>query len=104
MRQAAHSDVSGLKQEVLRQAIPADIPGMHRVRMAVTENRLASSVITEADYLPAIEKTGRGWVTEVDGQVAAFAVGNKTNGNILNVRQPTMQARLGDSKPLPSAT
>ena len=55
---------------------------MHRVRMAVRENRLVSTVITEADYPPAIEKTGRGWVVEVDGQVVAFAVGNATNGNI----------------------
>ena len=50
--------------------------------MAVKENRLVSSVITEDDYLPAVEKTGRGWVVEIDGQVVAFAVGNKTNGNI----------------------
>jgi GNAT superfamily N-acetyltransferase len=67
---------------MLRPAVPADIPGMHRVRLAVKENRLVSTVITEADYVPAIEKTGRGWVVEVDGHVVAFAVGNKTNGNI----------------------
>jgi len=67
---------------VLRQAVVADIPGMHRVRMAVKENRLASTVVTEADDAPAIEKTGRGWVVEIEGQVLAFAVGNKTNGNI----------------------
>ena len=67
---------------MLRQAVVADIPGMHRVRMAVRENRLRSTVITEADYQPAIEKTGRGWVVEIDGQVVAFAIGNRTNGNL----------------------
>lgn len=67
---------------MLRQAVVADIPGMHRVRLAVKENRLASTVITESDYQPAIEVNGRGWVVEVNGQVVAFAVGNKTNGNI----------------------
>lgn len=67
---------------MLRQAVAADIPGMHRVRMTVQENRLGSTVVTEADYAPAIEKTGRGWVVEIDGEVVAFAVGNRTNGNI----------------------
>jgi GNAT superfamily N-acetyltransferase len=67
---------------MLRQALVADVSGMHRVRMAVRENRLVSTVITEANYPPAIEKTGRGWVVEVDGQVVAFAVGNAMNGNI----------------------
>jgi GNAT superfamily N-acetyltransferase len=55
---------------------------MHRVRMVVKENRLLSTVLTEADYVSAIEKTGRAWVVEIDGRVVAFAVGNKTNGNI----------------------
>jgi GNAT superfamily N-acetyltransferase len=67
---------------MLRKAVAADIPGMHRVRLAVKENRLVSTVIAEADYGPAIEKTGQGWVVEIDGQVVAFAVGNRTNGNI----------------------
>ena len=67
---------------MLRQALAADIPGMHRVRLAVKENRLVSTVISESDYQPAIETNGRGWVVEIDDQVVAFAVGNKTNGNI----------------------
>lgn len=50
---------------------------MHRVRLAVRENRLTSR-ITEEDYIPAIEETGRGWVVEVDGGVVGFAVGNYT--------------------------
>ena len=54
---------------------------MHRVRLAVRENRLTSR-ITEEDYIPAIEETGRGWVVEVDGGVVGFAVGNAATGNI----------------------
>lgn len=73
---------AALRKEMLRQALAADIPGMHRVRLAVKENRLVSTVISESDYLPAIEANGQGWVVEIDGQVVAFAVGNKTNGNI----------------------
>jgi GNAT superfamily N-acetyltransferase len=67
---------------VLRQATRNDIPAMHRVRLAVRENRLTSSAIREAHYLPAIEVTGRGWVVEVDGAIVAFAVGNEQTGNV----------------------
>jgi len=67
---------------VLRQATRDDIPAMHRVRLAVRENRLTSSDIREAHYLPAIEETGRGWVVEVDGAIVAFAIGNEQTGNI----------------------
>jgi GNAT superfamily N-acetyltransferase len=66
----------------LRQATRADIPGMHRVRLAVRENRLTSSAITEADYVPAIEVTGRGWVIDEGGHVRGFAVGHAITGNI----------------------
>lgn len=67
---------------MLRLATRSDIPGMHRVRLAVRENRLVSTVVTEADYRPAIEETGRGWVIEADGRIVAFAVGNRETGNI----------------------
>jgi GNAT superfamily N-acetyltransferase len=65
----------------LRQAASSDIEAMHRVRLAVRENRLASP-ISEADYVSEIEVTGRGWVIEADGSVVGFAVGNARSGNI----------------------
>lgn len=55
---------------------------MHRVRMAVRENRLVSTVLTEAHYLEQIEQSGRGWVVEVDSEVVGFAIGNAATGNI----------------------
>jgi GNAT superfamily N-acetyltransferase len=55
---------------------------MHRVRLAVRENPLTSLVIGEAQYVSAIEDTGRGWVIEVDNQIVAFAIGNAQTGNI----------------------
>jgi GNAT superfamily N-acetyltransferase len=55
---------------------------MHRVRMAVRENRLISTAISEADYVAAIEATGRGWVIELNGNVVAFGVANSDNGSI----------------------
>lgn len=67
---------------IVRQAVRHDVPGMHRVRTSVRENRLISTVITEADTIRAIEESGRGWVVDVDGQIVAFAVGNAKTGNI----------------------
>jgi ribosomal protein S18 acetylase RimI-like enzyme len=67
---------------VLREARPADIPQMHRIRLAVRENRLTSGAITEAHYLPAIEEWGRGWVVERNGDIVGFAVGNILTGNV----------------------
>ena len=66
----------------LREANRADIAAMHRVRVAVRENRLTTSAIAEEHYVPAIETTGRGWVVEVNGAVVAFAIGNEQTGNI----------------------
>lgn len=55
---------------------------MHRVRLAAKENRLTTTTITEADYIPAIEANGRGWVVEERGEVVGFAVGDKRDGNV----------------------
>jgi GNAT superfamily N-acetyltransferase len=66
----------------LRQAVRSDVPSMHRIRMAVRENRLVSTVIDEADYIPEIETTGRGWVITEHDAVVAFAVGNRETRSI----------------------
>lgn len=55
---------------------------MDRVRKAVRQNRLTSTVISEADYIAAIEEHGRGWVVEALGQVVGFAVGDARDGNV----------------------
>lgn len=66
----------------LRQATRADVEAIQRVRGSVRENRLTSCVISDADVVDAIERTGRGWVIEVGSGVVAFAVGNAETGNI----------------------
>lgn len=71
-----------LDRSVIRTAVVGDIPAMHRVRLAVKENRLTSTRIGEADYVPEITATGRGWVAEHEGAVAGFAIGNFETGNI----------------------
>ena len=60
----------------------SDIPSIQRVRHSVRENRLVSTTISDDQVREAIEQTGRGWVIESAGEVVAFAVGNRTNGNI----------------------
>lgn len=67
---------------MLRAARREDIPAMHRIRLAVRENRLTSSVVTEADYVPFIEAHGRGWVVEEHGEIVGFAIGDVRSGNI----------------------
>lgn len=67
---------------LVRQALPEDIPAMHRVRLSVRENQLTSAVVTEADYIAAIEHSGRGWIIEVGGAVVGFAIGNAQTGKI----------------------
>ncbi len=69
-------------RDVLRQATVNDVAGMQRVRHSVRENRLVSTTISDDDVRNAIERTGRGWVSESAGEVVAFAIGNATNGNI----------------------
>ncbi|WP_231512413.1 GNAT family N-acetyltransferase [Paucibacter sp. KBW04] len=72
-----------MSEIIVRCATLADIPAMHRVRLAVRENRLAPNTrIKEASYIPYLETLGRGWVLEKDGVVLAFAIGERATGNI----------------------
>ena len=42
--------------------------------MAVHENRLLSSTVSESDYTPLILRHGRGWVAEADDLIVGFAI------------------------------
>lgn len=66
----------------LRVATRDDVAAIQRVRHSVRENRLTSGVITDEDVIDAIERTGRGWVVELDRRIVGFAVGNADTGNI----------------------
>jgi GNAT superfamily N-acetyltransferase len=58
----------------LRAATPADVPQMHRVRLAVRENRLGDgSGISEHSYADFL-KADCAWVAEADGAIAGFAI------------------------------
>lgn len=60
----------------IREATPIDINAMHKVRLAVRENRLSRpDRITPQDYLDAQDKLGKTWLVENEQQVVAFATG-----------------------------
>lgn len=66
----------------VRQAMAADVPAIQRIRHAVTENRLTSRRIADAEVIEHLERHGRGWVAEWRGAVAGFAIGDARDGNI----------------------
>lgn len=67
----------------LREASLSDIPGMSIVRLAVRENCLSNpALITTADYQEYMTGRGKGWVCEIEGAIAGFAVVDVKNRNI----------------------
>jgi GNAT superfamily N-acetyltransferase len=68
---------------LFRQAGRSDIPAMSRIRLAVTENALSDPArITNQMYEDFLEKSGRGWVAELGGEVVAFCYADKENASI----------------------
>jgi ribosomal protein S18 acetylase RimI-like enzyme len=66
-----------------RVATQADIPQMGRVRMSVKENRLASlSSLKAGETERMLGSDGCGWVGEVDGRVAGFAIADLAGANV----------------------
>ncbi len=58
----------------LRLATAADIPAMSAIRLAVRENRLSDPTrITRKMYEDYLDRLGRSWVAEADGQLIGFA-------------------------------
>lgn len=56
---------------------------MSRIRLSVTENTLSDpSRITAAMYEDYLERSGRGWVAEDDGDIVAFCYADKVNASI----------------------
>jgi GNAT superfamily N-acetyltransferase len=64
----------------IRFATPADVPEMHRIRLAVRENPLsAGSAIDEASYLPFLAAT---LVAEAGGAIVGFAALDLARGSV----------------------
>jgi GNAT superfamily N-acetyltransferase len=66
----------------VRQAVAKDLPSLWQVRYAVTENTLAPGRISDTELLESIDKTGRGWVVEINNRIDGFAIGNALTGNV----------------------
>jgi GNAT superfamily N-acetyltransferase len=65
----------------IRVATAADVPAMHRIRLAVRENRLASG-LGPADYTPFLEVTGRGWTASIGDRIVGFAIADREHANV----------------------
>jgi GNAT superfamily N-acetyltransferase len=67
----------------IRPAAEADIAAMHGIRLSVRENPLADpSLVQPDDYRSLLNRHGRGWVAELDGRIAGFAVADLARGNV----------------------
>ena len=68
---------------MIRPARFADVEAMHRIRLAVRENRLADpSSIGPEDYRCRLDTPGISMVAESDGGVVGFAVGDAESASI----------------------
>ncbi|HEX6372457.1 MAG TPA: GNAT family N-acetyltransferase [Longimicrobium sp.] len=67
----------------IRVADEGDIDAMHRIRLAVRENRLTDpSMIQADDYRRMLGEDGRGWVAESEGGIVGFAIGDLVRQNV----------------------
>lgn len=72
----------------LRRMIVADLPAAFELRAATRENRITLERL-ETDYgitidglAEAMRSDVAGWLVEKDGRVAAFAMGDRSNGEV----------------------
>lgn len=67
----------------IRQAHTPDIEALHTIRMAVKENVLSNpALVTQQDYEHFLTTGGRGWLCEVEGRVAGFAILDMQRRNV----------------------
>ncbi|WP_373991654.1 GNAT family N-acetyltransferase [Duganella sp. BuS-21] len=75
--------MTSARPATFRQATLRDIPAMSAIRLAVRENVLSNpDRITRQMYEDYLDVLGRGWVAEIDGEVAGFSYADKTNASI----------------------
>jgi GNAT superfamily N-acetyltransferase len=72
---------------VVREATPADMPGISRVRLSVKENalsveQLTARGITNASVAASLLTHRRGWVAERNGEIVAFSMADKADWSI----------------------
>lgn len=66
-----------------RRAKPDDVAQMSEIRLAVSENVLSDpSKLTPQMYLDYLDRLGRGWVCESDGQIVGFSYAARVDSSI----------------------
>jgi GNAT superfamily N-acetyltransferase len=72
---------------LFREATAADIPGISRVRTAVTENaltleQLAARGVTNKSIAVSFLQHSKGWVAIRGDEIVGFSIGDRTSGSI----------------------
>ena len=68
---------------MIREASPADIPVIQKIRRSVHENVLSNPLLISDDLcLNYITERGKGWVYELKGEVVGFAIADLKENNI----------------------
>jgi GNAT superfamily N-acetyltransferase len=84
-----------------RAACSADIPAMSAIRLAVRENVLNNPArVTTQMYEDYLERLGRGWVCEQDGEIIGFSYAEMADGSIWALFVSPDKEGLGAGAPL----
>ncbi len=84
-----------------RPAVKADIPAMSAIRLAVRENVLNNpGRVTTQMYEDYLEKLGRGWVCELEGEIIGFSYAEMADGSIWALFVSPDKEGLGAGAPL----
>jgi GNAT superfamily N-acetyltransferase len=68
---------------VFREATIEDIPALSEIRLSVTENVLSDPrKVTPEMYAAYLSVSGKGWLCEVEGEVAGFSVASLGDASI----------------------
>jgi GNAT superfamily N-acetyltransferase len=68
---------------IFREATIEDIQQLQVVRCSVKENKLSNpALITEQHYIEYLTQRGKGWVCELDEEIAGFAVADLQDHNV----------------------
>ena len=88
----------------IRIATEADIARMQCIRLSVRENRLVDpAAIQPSDYRAMLNERGRGWVAELDDELAGFAIADRTRANIWALFVAPQHERRGVGRALHDA-
>ena len=84
-----------------RRGVEADVPTLLRIRHSVRENRLSNpALVTPAMCVDYLDKLGRAWVAELDGEIIGFSYAARADGSIWALFVDPARERLGAGKQL----